>query len=71
MGFLAGTENPDSILKHLADHMKPMLINSLKERRKKIFSENADRLRRLIDDLQKKLDEVKTNCFDYSFIFFR
>ncbi|XP_023638221.1 E3 UFM1-protein ligase 1 homolog [Capsella rubella] len=56
-----GTENPDSILKHLADHMKPMLINSLKERRKKIFTENADRLRRLIDDLQKKLDESFLN----------
>ncbi|CAH8267614.1 unnamed protein product [Arabidopsis lyrata] len=56
-----GTENPDSILKHLADHMKPMLINSLKERRKKIFSENADRMRRLIDDLQKKLDESFLN----------
>jgi hypothetical protein len=64
-----GTENPDSILKHLADHMKPMLINSLKERRKKIFTENADRMRRLIDDLQKKLDEVDTNCFNYSCIF--
>ncbi|XP_010426061.1 PREDICTED: E3 UFM1-protein ligase 1 homolog [Camelina sativa] len=56
-----GMENPDSILKHLADHMKPMLINSLKERRKKIFTENADRLRRLIDDLQKKLDESFLN----------
>jgi hypothetical protein len=56
-----GTENPDSILKHLADHMKPMLINSLKERRKKIFTENADRMRRLIDDLQKKLDESFLN----------
>lgn len=66
MGFLAGMENPDSILKHLADHMKPMLINSLKERRKKIFTENADGMRRLIDDLQKKLDEVETT---YSFIF--
>jgi hypothetical protein len=41
--------------------MKPMLINSLKERRKKIFTENADRMRRLIDDLQKKLDESFLN----------
>ncbi|KAL1215011.1 putative E3 UFM1-protein ligase 1 [Cardamine amara subsp. amara] len=56
-----GMENPDSILKHLADHMKPLLISSLKERRKKIFTENADRMRRLIDDLQKKLDESFLN----------
>lgn len=62
-------ENPDSILKHLADLMRPMLINSLKERRKKIFTENADRMKRLMDDLQKKLDEVGPNCFNYSFIF--
>lgn len=65
----AGVENPDSILKHLADLMRPMLINSLKERRKKIFTENADRMKRLMDDLQKKLDEVGPKCFNYSFIF--
>lgn len=63
-------ENPDSILKHLADHMKPMLINSLKERRKKIFTENSDRMRHLMDDLQKKLDEVETNCFNYFYLSF-
>lgn len=51
-------ENPDSVLKHLVEHMRPKLVNSLKERRKKIFTENADRMRRLMDDLQKKLDEV-------------
>ncbi|ESQ37370.1 hypothetical protein EUTSA_v10002414mg [Eutrema salsugineum] len=56
-----GLENPDSVLKHLADHMRPMLINSLKERRKKVFTENADRLKRLMDDLQKKLDESFLN----------
>ncbi|CAH2065237.1 unnamed protein product [Thlaspi arvense] len=56
-----GMENPDSVLKHLADHMRPMLINSLKERRKKIFTENADRMKRLMDDLQKKLDESFLN----------
>lgn len=56
-----GMENPDSILKHLADLMRPMLINSLKERRKKIFTENADRMKRLMDDLQKKLDESFLN----------
>lgn len=65
----AGMDNPDSILKHLADLMRPMLINSLKERRKKIFTENADRMKRLKDDLQKKLDEVGPKCFNYSFIF--
>ncbi|KAG5393474.1 hypothetical protein IGI04_023437 [Brassica rapa subsp. trilocularis] len=56
-----GMDNPDSILKHLADLMRPMLINSLKERRKKIFTENADRMKRLKDDLQKKLDESFLN----------
>ncbi|XP_020869547.1 E3 UFM1-protein ligase 1 homolog isoform X2 [Arabidopsis lyrata subsp. lyrata] len=56
-----GMENPDSILKHLADLMRPMLINSLKERRKKIFTENADRMKRLMENLQKKLDESFLN----------
>ncbi|XP_010520295.1 PREDICTED: E3 UFM1-protein ligase 1 homolog [Tarenaya hassleriana] len=56
-----GIDNLESILKHLADHMRPMLVNSLKERRKKLFTENADRMKRLLDDLQKKLDESYLN----------
>jgi hypothetical protein len=36
-----------------------MLINSWKERRKALFTENAERIKRLLDNLQRKLDEVR------------
>jgi malate/lactate dehydrogenase len=40
--------------------MRPMLISSLKEKRKTLFSENAGKMKHLLDNLQKKLDEVST-----------
>ncbi|OVA03560.1 E3 UFM1-protein ligase 1 [Macleaya cordata] len=47
----------DTLVRPLANHLRPMLLNALKERRKAMFMENADRMKRLLDDLQKKLDE--------------
>lgn len=55
---LVGVDDPKTILRPLANHLRPMLINSLKARRKAVFTENADRIKRLLDNLQRKLDEV-------------
>lgn len=57
---LAGMEDPQTILRPLASYMRPKLINSLKERRKALFTENAEKMKHLLDNLQKKLDEVST-----------
>ncbi|KAG2673612.1 hypothetical protein I3760_13G100100 [Carya illinoinensis] len=51
----------ETILRPLANHLRPMLINSWKERRKSLFTENAERLKRLLDNLQRKLDESFLN----------
>lgn len=57
---LAGLEDPLTILGPLANYMRPMLISSLKEKRKTLFTENAGKMKQLLDNLQKKLDEVST-----------
>lgn len=56
-----GDEDVETILRHLANYMRPMLINYLKEKRKALFTENAERMKCLLDDLQKKLDESFLN----------
>eukprot|EP00258_Populus_trichocarpa_P028765 XP_024444784.1 E3 UFM1-protein ligase 1 homolog isoform X1 [Populus trichocarpa] len=58
---LAGLEDPQTILGPLANYMRPMLISSLKEKRKTLFSENAGKMKHLLDNLQKKLDEAFLN----------
>lgn len=56
--ILAGIDDPEIILRSLADYLRPMLLNLWKERRKALFTENAERMKRVLDNLQKKLDEV-------------
>lgn len=56
-----GLEDPQTILGPLANYMRPMLISSLKEKRKTLFSENAGKMKHLLDNLQKKLDEAFLN----------
>ncbi|KAJ0020042.1 hypothetical protein Pint_32299 [Pistacia integerrima] len=56
-----GIDDPQTILQPLANHMRPMLISRLKERRKALFTENAERMKRLHDNLQKRLDECFLN----------
>ncbi|XP_040992719.1 E3 UFM1-protein ligase 1 homolog isoform X2 [Juglans microcarpa x Juglans regia] len=56
-----GIDDIEIILRPLAKHLRPMLINSWKERRKSLFTENAERLKRLLDNLQRKLDESFLN----------
>jgi hypothetical protein len=55
---LVGIEDTQTVLRPLANHLRPMLINSWKERRKTLFTENVERMKRLLDNLQRKLDEV-------------
>ncbi|XP_050371357.1 E3 UFM1-protein ligase 1 homolog isoform X2 [Argentina anserina] len=56
-----GLDDPQTIIKPLANHVRPMLINSWKERRKALFTENTERMKHLLDNLQKKLDESFLN----------
>ncbi|KAK3206163.1 hypothetical protein Dsin_020209 [Dipteronia sinensis] len=56
-----GIDDPQAILRPLANYMRPKLINCLKERRKALFTENAERIKRLLDNVQKKVDESFLN----------
>ncbi|XP_050141225.1 E3 UFM1-protein ligase 1 homolog [Malus sylvestris] len=56
-----GPDDPQTILGPLAHYLRPKLINSWKERRKALFTENVERMRNLLDNLQKKLDESFLN----------
>ncbi|XVF05585.1 hypothetical protein REPUB_Repub05bG0185300 [Reevesia pubescens] len=56
-----GVDDPQTILRHLADYLRPMLINYWKERRKALFTENVEKMKRLLDNLQRKLDESFLN----------
>ncbi|KAK4440819.1 E3 UFM1-protein ligase 1 [Sesamum alatum] len=52
-----GMDDPDTVLAPLANHLRPMLLNSWMERRKAAFTENAQKMKRVFDNLQRKLDE--------------
>ncbi|CAN0853952.1 E3 UFM1-protein ligase 1 homolog [Linum grandiflorum] len=56
-----GVEDPQTILKPIANHMRPLLINFLKERRKTLLTENAEQIKRVFNNLQKKLEEPFLN----------
>ncbi|XP_059660679.1 E3 UFM1-protein ligase 1 homolog [Cornus florida] len=56
-----GIDDPETVLKPLANHLRPALLNSLKERRKVTFAENGQKMKRILDNLQKKLDESFLN----------
>ncbi|XP_077232923.1 E3 UFM1-protein ligase-like protein isoform X2 [Tasmannia lanceolata] len=60
-GELGGQDDPHIMLRALATHLRPMLITSWKEKRNALFTENVDRRRRLLDNLQRKLDESFLN----------
>ncbi|XP_027087980.1 E3 UFM1-protein ligase 1 homolog isoform X1 [Coffea arabica] len=56
-----GIGDPETILVPLASYLRPMLLNSLKERRKAAFTQNAQRMKRVLDNLQHKIDESFLN----------
>ncbi|KAL0460276.1 UNVERIFIED_CONTAM: E3 UFM1-protein ligase 1 [Sesamum latifolium] len=53
----SGMEDPETVLAPLANYLRPMLLNSWMERRKAAFTENAQKMKRVFDNLQRKLDE--------------
>ncbi|GAB4824343.1 hypothetical protein Ancab_007231 [Ancistrocladus abbreviatus] len=56
-----GIDDPETIIKPLAKHLRPMLLTSWHERRKALFAENAEKMKHVLDSLQKKLDESFLN----------
>ncbi|KAG6583453.1 E3 UFM1-protein ligase 1-like protein, partial [Cucurbita argyrosperma subsp. sororia] len=56
-----GIDDPATILQPLVNHLRPMLNNSWRERRKALFTENAEKMKRLLDSTQQKLDESFIN----------
>ncbi|XP_015952319.1 E3 UFM1-protein ligase 1 homolog isoform X1 [Arachis duranensis] len=56
-----GLDDPETILGPLANKLRPTIISSWMEKRKALLTENADRMKRLLDNLQKKLDESFLN----------
>ncbi|XP_057954864.1 E3 UFM1-protein ligase 1 homolog [Malania oleifera] len=56
-----GVDDLQTILRPLANHLRPMLLNSWKEKRKALFTENVEKMKRLLDHLQRKLDESFLN----------
>ncbi|MED6147155.1 hypothetical protein PIB30_041407 [Stylosanthes scabra] len=56
-----GVDDPETILGPLANKLRPTIISSWMEKRKALLTQNADRMKRLLDNLQKKLDESFLN----------
>ncbi|CAL5211350.1 unnamed protein product [Lathyrus oleraceus] len=56
-----GIDDPETILRPLANKLRPTIINTWTEKRKALFKDNAERMKQLLDNLQKKLDESFLN----------
>ncbi|KAL1818915.1 hypothetical protein ACET3Z_013784 [Daucus carota] len=56
-----GIGDQEIVLSSLAQRLRPMLLNSWKERRKAVFTDNTQRMKHILDSLQKKLDESSLN----------
>lgn len=55
---LTGIDDPETILRPLANKLRPTIISTWMEKKKALFKDNAERMKQLLDSLQKKLDEV-------------
>nr|XP_043635591.1 E3 UFM1-protein ligase 1 homolog [Erigeron canadensis] len=53
--------DPETVLVPLASHLRPMLLNAWNERKKASFTDNTQKIKRVLDNLQKKLDESSLN----------
>ncbi|XP_042431571.1 E3 UFM1-protein ligase 1 homolog isoform X1 [Zingiber officinale] len=58
LGESGDPEDSLALVKHLSSHLRPMLVNSWMKRRDTIILENSEKRRKLLDNLQKQLDEV-------------
>ncbi|KAK4762433.1 hypothetical protein SAY86_008201 [Trapa natans] len=56
-----GIEDPLTALKPLANYLRPLLLNSMKEKWKAILMENANKMKQILDDMQRKVDEAFLN----------
>ncbi|CAJ1979395.1 unnamed protein product [Sphenostylis stenocarpa] len=56
-----GVDDPEIILRPLANQLRPTIINSWMEKKKALHTNNAERMKQLLDNLQKKLDESFLN----------
>ncbi|OIW05777.1 hypothetical protein TanjilG_23563 [Lupinus angustifolius] len=56
-----GVDDPETILRPLANQLRPTIISSWMEKKKALLTQNAERTRHLLDNLQKKLDESFLN----------
>ncbi|KAH9624383.1 hypothetical protein KSS87_011894 [Heliosperma pusillum] len=56
-----GIDDREAVLKPLANHLRPMLLTSWNEKRKAMLAENSDRMKHVLDNMQKKLDESYLN----------
>lgn len=65
---MSGVDDPQTILKYLVDYLRPMLANYWKERRKALFTENVEKMKILLDNLQRKLDEVCLVAVTFIFV---
>lgn len=56
-----GIDDPETILRPLANKVRPTIIGTWMEKKKALFKDNAERMKQLLDSLQKKLDESFLN----------
>lgn len=56
-----GIDDPETILRPLANKLRPTIIGTWMEKKKALFKDNAERMKQLLDSLQKKLDESFLN----------
>ncbi|CAH9075065.1 unnamed protein product [Cuscuta europaea] len=54
-------DDPETILEPLSSHLRPLLLSSWKERRRTAFTENSQEIKKVLDNLQRKLDESFLN----------
>lgn len=54
-------DEPETVLAPLASHLRPMLLQKLKERQAAVFTQNSQRMKRVLDNLQRKVDESFLN----------
>ncbi|XP_051134469.1 E3 UFM1-protein ligase 1 homolog [Andrographis paniculata] len=56
-----GMDDPETVLTPLANHLRPKLLHAWMEKKKAAFTENAQKMKRVLDNLQRKLDEALLN----------
>ncbi|GJT47486.1 hypothetical protein Tco_0956201 [Tanacetum coccineum] len=56
--------DPETVIVPLATHLRPMLLNAWNERRKVAFMDNTQKNKRVLDNLEKKLDELYEKGLD-------